>query len=125
MLKKLAPSSLSIFAFGCYMLIEGILLVTFPDFLLELLQIPSPGNIWVRISGFALFVLGFYYLVAALNNLRPFYIWTVFIRSLQLVFFLVLVGMGEIGWPILLNAGTEFAAGMWTLLALRMENQAA
>lgn len=114
-------SAKTILVFGVYMLLQGAVLLVAPNVLLRLVQIPETTEIWVRTTGIAVIVLGFYYVSAARADLKQFFRWTVYMRTFQLLAFIALVVLG-MGKPILLAfAGTEFLSGIWTLLALRSE----
>ncbi len=113
----------TILAFGVYMLLQGTILLVVPNALLNIVQIPETTEIWVRTTGIAVIVLGFYYVNAARAELKSFFQWTVYMRTFQLIAFIALVALG-MGKPILLAfAGTEFLSGVWTQIALRSEGK--
>ncbi len=92
-----------------------------PNLLLGLFGFPEYSEVWVRVVGLAVLVLGYYYTRLGFAGFRPFFEWTVPVRIGQFFFFAVLVGLGHFPPMILLFAGTETAAGLWTLFALRGE----
>ena len=111
--------ALSVLVFGLYMLAQGAILLFFPDVLLSLFGLPLAQDVWPRAVGWALMVLGFYYLQNARANFRPFFEWTVWVRTAQFVVFVGLV-LGGLGKPVLiLTSGVEFLAGLWTWFELR------
>ena len=115
----MSRAAFSVLVFGLYMLGQGTLLLLFPDFLLGLLGLPLAQDVWPRAAGLALLALAFYYVQSARAEYRPFFGWTVQFRSFQFVVFVVLVALG-LGKPILLlTAGVELLAGVWTWLELR------
>jgi hypothetical protein len=109
----------SIFIFGLYMLGEGAILLLFPNLLLNLIDMPQTSEVWIRVAGLALCVLGYYYVRAARINLKEFFVWTVHMRLIQFVVIAGLVGF-SIGPPaILMFSGVELASGVWTWLVLK------
>ena len=110
----------SVLVFGAYMMVQGVTLMLAPGVLLGLFGLPM-NDAWPRVVGWALLVLGFYYVQNARANFRPFFIWTVPVRVGQFVFFVVLVLTGLMSVAILLISGLELLAGVWTWLELRRE----
>lgn len=109
----------SVFAFGVYMIGEGLVLLLAPNVLLQLVQLPQTSEVWIRLVGIALLVLGYYYIRAARSNITEFFNWTVHARLAQFAVITGLVTFG-LGSPvILIFAGVEFASGLWTLSTLR------
>lgn len=114
-------AALSVFVFGLYMMGQGATLIIAPNFLLGLFKVPLTTEVWVRIVGWTLVVLGIYYVQSARHGFRPFFGWSAVIRVLQFGFFCVLVAAG-IAPPVLLAfSAVELASGIWTLVALRRE----
>jgi len=116
-------ASKSIFVFGLYMIGEGLVLLVIPGVFLKLLKLPGEELFWVRVVGWALFVLGYYYVQAARHNFRDFYHWTVQIRVAQFVLFIVFVLLNFVGPIIVVLSGIEFLAGVWTFWALRVDRK--
>jgi hypothetical protein len=113
------PAALSVLVFGLYMLIQGALLLIAPSILLSVLQLPPTNEIWIRATGYTLMALGFYYTQAARTNMQAFFRWTVPVRITQFFVFLYFVMRGLVGPVILVTAGIELLAGLWTWAALR------
>lgn len=115
----MSKAATSIFIFGIYMLGEGAVLLTFPNILLQLVQIPETSEVWIRLAGIALLVLGYYYVQAARIELKEFFVWTIHARLAQfgVIMGLVLFGLGQ---PmILIFAAVEFVSGLWTWTTLK------
>ena len=112
-------ASLSILVFGIYMVVVGVALLVVPNVLLSLFAHPTTTEIWIRILGFVVVVLGYYYIVAARFELTPFFKAAVFGRPAVIVCFagLVLLGMAQ---PVLILFGAiDLLGAIWTGLALR------
>ena len=132
-LKIKDASGWTMFVFGVLALLAGLLGLLRPELLLSLLGFSvlertarAAGDftlVFMTASAMASFNIGAYYILAALNDLKSFYKWTVPYRCLTFVVFttVALIGM----------APTRFiAVGVWELtgaiatgLALRAENR--
>jgi len=113
----------SVLAFGIYMVIVGLALLVVPNVLLSLFAYPTTTEIWIRILGFIVVVLGYYYIVAARYELTPFFRASVYGRPAVIVCFagLVLLGMAE---PVIILFGAiDLLGAVWTALALRSSQQ--
>jgi hypothetical protein len=47
----MSKSALSVFVFGLYLLVVGIVMLVVPNFLLGLFSIPSTTEVWIRVAG--------------------------------------------------------------------------
>lgn len=133
MLKIKDTSGWTMFVFGATALLLGFLGLLRPELILSIFGFPvleraarAAGDytlVFTIASSMASFNIGIYYILAALNDLKPFYKWTVPYRCLTFIVFTTVVLTGL--------APTRFiAAGVWELvgaiatgLALRAENQ--
>lgn len=117
----MGKSALSVFAFSIYMFILGLILVVIPNVLLRLFSVPETNEVWIRVVGMLVLILGFYYCHAARNDLRIFFGWTAVARISVLLFFIAFV-LANLAPPVLILFGViDFVAAVWTLLALRSE----
>ncbi len=66
------PASRSLFIFGIYTLINGLGLLLIPNIILPLLTLPVADEVWIRVAGWLICLLGFYYLMGGISNIRPF-----------------------------------------------------
>jgi hypothetical protein len=107
------------FVFGIYMVVLGITLLVVPNILLALFGLPTTNEVWIRVLGMLLFLLAFYYIQAARNELSAFFRWTVYTRASVIVFFIVFVVLG-LAEPVLIPfGGIDLLGAVWTALALR------
>ena len=119
----MSRAAVSVFAFGIYTVILGLALLVVPNVLLSLFASPTTTEIWIRILGFIVVVLGYYYIVAARYELTPFFRASVYGRPAVIVCFagLVLLGMAE---PVIVLFGAiDLLGAIWTALALRSSQQ--
>jgi hypothetical protein len=115
----MSKAARSVFAFSIYLFGLGLVLVAVPNFLLALFGLPETHEVWIRVVGMLVLILGYYYCRAARGELTSFFRWTVHGRFAVLVFFLAFVALG---WapPILILFGViDAIAATWTAQALR------
>ena len=118
---KMKQSSISMLAFAAYMAAFGVVFVFFPNPVITLLGFEKVGDVWIRILGYVLGALAFYYVMAVREEATNFYRWTVYGRTPLLLFYIAFVLFG-IAPPILILIGViESGSGVWTALALRSE----
>jgi hypothetical protein len=109
----------SIYYFGFYLLLLGVILVGFPNFLLSAFQMPETQEVWIRVIGIIVFNIGLYYIFMAPANNQVFLVLTVYTRLVVLLWFIIFVA---IGWaPVtLIGFGLADAAGaVWTYTAIK------
>lgn len=118
-LSDLSAPAKSVLVFGAYLLLLGALLVVAPNFLLGLFRIPPTTEVWIRVVGMLVLVLGAYYSLAAVAEVRAFMRWSVPIRLCVLLFFSAFVVTG-LAPPVLVLFGLiDVAGAAWTAWALR------
>lgn len=117
--KSMSPAAISILVFGVYMAGEAAILMIAPNFLFSMFGLPLTQEVWPRIVGIALSVFAYYYIRAALQENKPFFVLTTQGRALQFVLFVALVAAGYGQPTLLLFAGVELASGIWTWFALK------
>lgn len=109
----------SLQVFGIYLVVLGAAQILAPNFMLPIFGFPPTQEVWIRVLGLLLLVLGYYYVVVALQDLKSFFIHTVYGRVLA---FCVLVGLAATGIapPMLASFGVvDLLAAAWTWRALR------
>ncbi len=118
----MSKAAVSVFVFSIYLFVLGLILVAVPNVLLSLVRIPETNEVWVRVVGMLVLILGLYYFTAARNELTPMLRATVIGRFAVLLFFVAFVVLG-FGPPALILFGVVDAlAAIWTGLALRAQN---
>ncbi len=120
----MSKSARSLFVFSVYLFALGIILIVIPNVLLSLFKVPETNEVWIRVVGMLVFILGFYYFQASKSEIKKFFQWTVYGRTAVLVFFIVFVLL-DFAPPILILFGfIDAVAALWTQLSLRSEKQA-
>lgn len=121
----MSRSALSVFVFGIYLTVLGLALVLAPNVLLTLFGLPETKEVWIRVVGMLLFLVSFYYIMAARSELKDFFVWSVYVRSMVIVFLALFVSMNWVK-PILLLFGViDLAGAIWTEMARQSDRQTA
>ena len=117
----MSKSAVSLFVFGIYMFIVGLIMLVIPNFFLSLVGIPTTTEIWIRMAGMLIFILSFYYMISARWELTQFFLLTVYGRASLIVFVTIFVLMG-LGKPVMILFGFfDLLGAIWTALALRSD----
>lgn len=111
----------SLFFFGIYVISLGVFLVVAPNVLLKFFSVPETSEVWIRVVGVVVLLIGYYYVRAATNEegLTNFFRWTIYTRSSVIVFFTVFVLLNYIKPTLILFGVIDLAGAIWTALALR------
>jgi len=113
--------SVSMLVFSIYAGILSLLLIFYPPFfrLLGFEQVNTP---WVKILGYIVGALPFYYFMAFRKEETNFYRWLVYARMPIFPFFVILVALG-LAPPVMVIIGAwDTSLAVWTGFALRKEN---
>jgi hypothetical protein len=101
------------------MFVLGLVLLIAPNFLLGLFGIPETTEVWIRVVGMLVLILGAYYFHASRNELEVFFKISVPGRFSVLAFLIAFVLLG-FAPPVLIVFGLiDSAAALWTMLSLR------
>ncbi len=114
-------SSRSLFVFSIYMFCLGSILLVAPNILLKLFFVPVTNEVWIRVVGMLVFLLGYYYFQVSRNEIKQFMQWTVYARASVLGFFIAFVLLGFAPPVLILFGVVDVAAALWTHLCLRSE----
>ena len=115
-------SATSVFVWGIYAVFSGITFLLVPNLPLTLLGLGESQEVYPRLLGVAITMLGYFYIRAARQeSMTPLYAWSVHARMGLSVAIIVLVIL-DLAKPAMLGfAVTELAGSLWTALALRAE----
>ena len=117
----MSKAATSVFVFAIYLFVLGLVLVAFPNVLLSLFNLAQTNEVWIRVVGMLVLILGYYYTTAAQNELIPFLRATVIARYSVLVFFIAFVLLDFAPPTLILFGVIDAAAATWTGLALRAQ----
>lgn len=116
-------SSISMAVFAAYLFCLGLTFVFIPNPVIALCGLPPTTEVWIRILGYILAALAFYYFMAVRENSESFYRWSVYARLPILPTFAAFVVAG-VGPPIILLFGTfDTGCAIWTWHALKNEHR--
>jgi hypothetical protein len=115
----MSKSARSVFVFGLYVAVLGIMLTVVPNFLLKPISRTSTTEVWIRVVGLLLLYLGFYYTQAVRKEMTDFFRWTVYTRSTVIVFFAAFVFLGFARPPLVMFGVVDLLGAISTGLALR------
>ncbi len=115
----MSKSARSVFVFGLYLAVLGIVLLVVPNFLLGMFFLLNTSEVWIRVIGMLALLLAFYYIQAARKGITDFFQWTVYARSTVIVFFTAFVLLGFAGPTLILFGLADLLGAVWTGLTLR------
>jgi len=115
-------SAASMFVWGIYAVLSGITFLLVPNLPLTMLGLGESQEVYPRLLGVAITMLGYFYLRAARHkSMTPLYAWSVHARLGLAGAILILVILGLAKSAMLGFAVTELAGSLWTTFALRAE----
>jgi hypothetical protein len=109
----------SLFVFGIYQLVLGIVLIIAPNSLLGILGLAGTAEVWIHAAGAFVLVVGFYNLQAGLKSLNDLFLSSIIARVVVLLIFgaFVLLSFAK---PIFIAFGAmELIGAVWTFFALQ------
>lgn len=119
----MSRSATSVLVFAIYLFALGGILVVAPNTLLAVFAFQLTSEVWIRVVGMLVLILGFYYLQAARHDLRPLILATVYGRTAVLMFFIAFVLL-DLAPPVLIVFGAvDFAGAVWTALCRRADRR--
>ena len=120
----MSKSAFSVRVFSIYMIAFGSALIVAPNLILSIFAVPETHEVWIRIVGLLVLVIGYLDFMASRNELLLFFRWTVAARLSVPIFFIAFVVLG-FAPPILILFGAIDAAGaIWTAVCLRKDSVA-
>lgn len=115
-------SAFSLYAFSIYMFALGTLLVAVPNLLLAIFNVPESHEVWIRIVGMLILIIGYFDFMAARHELLVFIRWTVLPRLAVPVFLIAFVILDSAPTILILFGAIDAAAAFWTAIRLRNES---
>jgi hypothetical protein len=120
----MTPAARSLQVFGIYLLVLAVGLGFVPNVLLVLFGMPPTQEVWIRVLGLLVGIVGAYYLIMAARSITPLYMPTVGARALAFVV-LCALALLRLGPPQLALFGVvDLLGALWTWRALRVERSA-
>ena len=117
----MTKSARSLYYFGFYVLLTGLVICIVPGKFISLLKLPALAEGWARVIGLLAIIIGCYDILNGRNNVRPLVKASVFIRIFFFLGILTLVVAGQMPKEILPLGIIDLAGAVWTALALKGE----
>lgn len=112
-------TSKSIFIFGIYSLLMGIILLFFPNLVLPLFNLPVTGEPWLNLLGFVLICSSYYYIRSAISGNMEFALYTTHTRFAAPLVVAYLISTGKADWHFLSFGVVDGLGGLWTWFELK------
>src|SRR5215212_10776202 len=117
----MSQAAKSLFVFGIYLCVLGLILLLVPNLILQVFGVPPTNEVWIRINGMLVLCLSFYYVQVARNELTVFIRWTVWARMAVIIYFAAFVLLVSAPKALLLFGLIDLLAAIWTWLALKKD----
>jgi hypothetical protein len=108
----------SVLVWAIYELVIGVSLVLIPTQIMQVFGIDEPQEVWIKVVGLFVVLIGVYYLGAVFNNSTWTYRYTVFGRLIAVVG-LIYLAILDGPWQLILFAVLDALGALWTFSALR------
>jgi hypothetical protein len=117
----MSKSAFSVFVYGIYVVLLGIIFLFFPNVCLSILGMKTTGEVWIHVGAWFVIWVGIYYIVAARSEAKAFIRWTTYGRPTFIVFLTVLVALHMIEPIMIIIGAIDVISAIWTVSALRSE----
>lgn len=118
----MTKSGKSLFYFGIYAALTGLLFIVSPETLTSLAQLPSIPTGWASVIGLLALVIGSYDIFCGQANISALIKVSVYVRLGFALGTVLLFISGQMPVSILLFGGVDALGALWTFLALKSEN---
>lgn len=117
----MSKSAFSLRVFSIYMFGLGTVLVTAPNLMLSFFGVPPTHEVWIRVVGMLVLILGYLDFMASRTEMLAFFRWSVPARLSVPVFFMAFVALGYAPPILILFGAIDGAAAIWTAVCLRAD----
>jgi hypothetical protein len=108
----------SVIVFGLYLTILGLALVTAPNLVLSLFGFPATRDVWIRVTGTLVVIIGFFCIQAGRFNWSEFYRGSIVTRLWVMTCFSSYVILGLAPRMLLVFGVIDLSGALWTALVL-------
>ena len=115
----MSSAGISVFVFGVYLVINGLIFTFMPNTPLGLLGMPATQEPWIRVMGWLMVLIGYYYIQTGRNNISQFFNWTVQARISVFLIFLLFFFLNWAPATILIFGAIDLIGAIWTLVTNR------
>lgn len=120
----MSKSAFSLRVFSIYMFALGSVLVAAPNLLLSFFGVPETHEVWIRVVGVLVLIIGYFDFMASRNELLAYFHWSVPARLSVPVFFVAFVALGFAPPILILFGAIDAVAAIWTAACLRADGSA-
>lgn len=120
----MSKSAFSVRVFSIYMIALGAVLIAVPNLLLSLFAVPETHEVWIRIVGVTVLIIGYLDFMASRHELLVFFRWTVAARFSVPVFLVAFVVLGFASPILILFGAIDVAGAIWTAACLHKDRLA-
>ena len=113
--------SKSIFIFGIYSIVMGIVLLFIPHQILPLFNLPVTGEPWLNLCGFVLMCSSYYYIRSAFEGNIQFALYTTHTRLTAPLIVIYLILSAKADWHFLSFGIIDGLGGVWTFYELKKD----
>lgn len=119
----MSKSAFSLMTYSIYLVGAGLVLVFNPNLMLSIFHTAQTNEVWIRIVGMVVVIIGSLDFMAARSELMIFIRWSVYARFSVPLFFTSFILLGYTSpTPILIFIGVlDAIAAAWTAISLRTE----
>jgi len=117
----MSKAARSVYVFGVYLVVAGTGFLLIPNLVLGTLGVPPTTEVWIRVLGLVVTVLGIYYVAAARSGATLYFLVSVWVRSAFLVAMIAFVALGLAPLPLVGFGIVDALGALWTGLSLRAE----
>ena len=117
----MSSSAFSVKVFGVYLILAGCALLLAPNAFLTMLWVPEAKEVWIRVLGSVVVIVGYYYCACGKNDVKPFFAASVYGRFFFFLCSGALVAFANAPTVLLLFGVTDLFGAAWTMFALRSE----
>ncbi len=115
----MSKAARSVFVFGVYLIVAGLLFLLIPNVALGMFGLPGTEDPWVRVVGVIVIRLGYLYVSSARNELVAFFRATLTSRGIYIVLVVGLIIAGVLPPVLVLFPIVDLLGAVWTAMALR------
>jgi len=121
----MSSASKSMLGCGCYLIVLGVLVLFFPEFVLTGIGVFSPPDIMSRMCGMIFLIFSYIYIRTGIKDegMEFFYLLTAQERCTIPIFLTVFYLLGYGNWVLVLFGFIDLGFGLWTLVALRIDKK--
>jgi hypothetical protein len=118
---SMSKAAVSLRVFSLYMFVLGVTLVVDPNLLLSTFGFAQTREVWIRIVGLLVLIVGYFDFMASRSEYVPFFHWSVHARLVAAVLLAVFVALGLAPSMLLLFGLIDGVAAIWTAICLRRD----